>query len=156
MQADKASLLKAVVDRVRDLKRQAAEVISCDGDKGAEAAGGLPMLPGEADEVTLEAEPGGTTIRAIICCEDRPELLADLNAALKSLRVRAVRAEIATIGGRTKGVLHIKGTEVECSAIRRAMKAVVDKGGRISAAPAAGETAVGGSKRPRFGGSNPM
>ncbi|XP_068637490.1 transcription factor bHLH30-like [Aristolochia californica] len=162
---DKASLLAEVVQRVKELRRHAADVVSFDitggktdvhmsengdieGEKGKSTNNSinLPLLPDETDDVTTEAEPGSSLIRATVSCEDRPELLSDLDAALKSLKVKAVRAEIATLGGRTKGVFSIRAEEADCATIRRALRAVLEKG-----------CAFPGSKRPRlarpFGGS---
>ncbi|KAG9450815.1 hypothetical protein H6P81_010780 [Aristolochia fimbriata] len=169
---DKASLLAEVVQRVKELRRHAAGIVSLDAagvnqdvdgaesgeggeekeksdkdsyDAGSAAAAAAVLMPDETDEVTTEAEPGSSLVRATVSCEDRPELLSDLDAALKSLKVKAVKAEIATLGGRTKGVFSIRADGgADCAAIRRALRAVLDKG--CAAFPGGASTA----KRPRL------
>ena len=46
-------------------------------------------------------------VRASLCCEDRAGLIPDIARALAALRLRARRAEIATLGGRVRNVLLI-------------------------------------------------
>ncbi|XP_077239328.1 transcription factor AIG1-like [Tasmannia lanceolata] len=126
---DKAALLGRVIDHVKDLKRKAFEV-----------EGGFTM-PTEIDEVTVEC--GGTGgqnssgsnskethfIRASICCDDRPELFNDLVEALHGLRLRAIRADMATLGGRMRNVLILctrDGEENVClSSLKDSVQAVL-------------------------------
>lgn len=99
MQTDKASLLAEVIQHVKELKRQTSEITE-------EAC----PLPTESDELTVDAssdEDGRLVVRASLCCDDRPDLLPDLIRALKALRLRALKAEITTLGGRVKNVLVI-------------------------------------------------
>ncbi|XXG86542.1 hypothetical protein AAC387_Pa11g1414 [Persea americana] len=133
---DKASLLAEVVHHVRELKRHAADMTISDPTSG----GGIWPFPGETDEVTLDQDRQSSLISASVCCDDRPDLLSDLNGAIRSLRLRAVKAEIATLGGRTKSVFLIEGggAEEDLSSIRRALKAVIEK-------PAGGGGGGGGS-----------
>eukprot|EP00850_Spirogloea_muscicola_P000170 SM000001S04572 [mRNA] locus=s1:1028032:1029090:+ [translate_table: standard] len=86
-QSDKASLLGEVIEYVKDLKRQAR-----DANAAASAGGPATIVPGDADElqVELEAVPadgsggaGKRLICAAMCCEDRPDLLADLVRTLQ-------------------------------------------------------------------------
>lgn len=99
-------------------------------------------LPTEADELTVDEaaeEDGRAVIKASLCCEDRSDLLPDLIKALKALRLRTVKAEITTVGGRVRNVLFVTGEEEEegegdeqrqqycISAIQEALKAVMDK-----------------------------
>ncbi|XP_068641111.1 transcription factor bHLH30-like [Aristolochia californica] len=144
--ADKASLLAEVVQKVRELRQNAADIVSfntagektdgissesgvIEGEKGKNSNRvSLPLLPDETDVVTAEPEPGSSLILATVSCEDRPELLSDLDAALKSLKLNTVKAEIATLGGRTKGVFSMEAEEADCATIRHALRAVVEKG----------------------------
>jgi hypothetical protein len=50
-------------------------------------------------------------VRASLCCDDRADLLPDLIRALKALRLRALKAEITTLGGRVKNVLFVTGDD---------------------------------------------
>nr|GME17649.1 NAC domain-containing protein 8 [Ipomoea batatas] len=80
-------------------------------------------------------------IRASLCCEDRSDLLPDLIKALKALRLRTLKAEITTVGGRVRNVLFITGEDGDgdppsqqslqhcsISSIQEALKAVMEKG----------------------------
>ena len=115
MQMDKAALLGEVVRHVRELR----------GEADAAAAGAAVAVPGEGDEVGVEegqqrcfCHHGGgereravaasaSRVRAWVCCADRPGLMSELGRAVRSVSARAVRAEIATVGGRTRSVLEL-------------------------------------------------
>jgi hypothetical protein len=111
---DKAALLGEVVRHVRELRAKASD--ATDGVPGA----GIP--PGEIDEVGVVEEHvddhqhrccyGGAghvprRVRAWVCCAERPGLLSDIGRAVRSASARPVRAEIATVGGRTRSVLEL-------------------------------------------------
>ncbi|THU68037.1 hypothetical protein C4D60_Mb05t31020 [Musa balbisiana] len=112
---DKASLLGRVVDHLKDLKRRALDV-----DRN------IP-IPGEANEVDVEFDAGHQHafpeeeeeeeeegdddddddklyIKASVCCDDRPDLLEELSDAFRRLGLRAVRADMMTLGGRSRNV----------------------------------------------------
>ncbi|CAL9181502.1 unnamed protein product [Musa hybrid cultivar] len=95
---DKAALLAQVISHAKKLKRNAAEI-----NKSY-------TVPSDTDEVRVEVEgdmtiAGRLMVRASLCCDDRPEILADLRQALSGLHLKTVRAEISTLGGRMKNVL---------------------------------------------------
>ncbi|KVH97521.1 transcription factor bHLH30-like [Cynara cardunculus var. scolymus] len=95
---DKASLLAEVIQHVKELKRQTSII--------AEQS----PVPTEIDELTVDNasdQDGKLVIRASLCCEDRSDLLPDLIKTLKALRLRTLKAEITTLGGRVKNVLFI-------------------------------------------------
>lgn len=132
-QTDKASLLAEVIQHVKELKRQTSLI--------AETS----PVPTETDELTVDNEPdeeGRPVIKASICCEDRSDLLPDLIKTLKSLRLRTLKAEITTLGGRVKNVLFITGDDESSScdheqnqsisSIQEALKAVMEKTGEES------------------------
>ncbi|KAI3974159.1 hypothetical protein MKX01_033410 [Papaver californicum] len=99
---DKASLLAEVIQHVKELKRQTSQI--------AEAS----PVPTENDELTVDNasdEDGKFLIKASLCCEDRSDLLPDLIKTLKALRLRTLKAEITTLGGRVKNVLFITGDD---------------------------------------------
>lgn len=123
LQTDKASLLAEVIQHVKELKRQTAEM-ALENE-----------LPTEADELTVEAtcNDDGRFV-ATLCCEDRSDLIPDLVKALKGLRLRTVKAEITTLGGRVKNVLVITGDDdtdgdhqLSISSIKDALKAVMER-----------------------------
>lgn len=106
-------------------------------------------VPTEIDELTVDTsdEDGKFVIKASLCCEDRSDLLPDLIKTLKALRLRTLKAEITTLGGRVKNVLFITGEEdsssnsndeeqqqqeqqqppYSISSIQEALKAVMEK-----------------------------
>uniref|UniRef100_A0A0D9UX25 BHLH domain-containing protein n=1 Tax=Leersia perrieri TaxID=77586 RepID=A0A0D9UX25_9ORYZ len=102
-QMDKATLLASVVDQVKDLKRKASEITKQ-----------MP-LPPETNEVSIECFTGDAAtaiagnhktlyIKASISCDDRPDLIAGLTQAFHGLRLRTVRAEMISLGGRVQHV----------------------------------------------------
>ncbi|KAL8139536.1 hypothetical protein V2J09_005557 [Rumex salicifolius] len=101
---DKASLLAEVIQHVKELKRQTSVI--CESN----------TVPTESDELTVDPAAeldcdGRAVVRASLCCDDRADLMPDLIKALKSLRLRTLKAEITTLGGRVKNVLFITGDE---------------------------------------------
>ncbi|EEC83619.1 hypothetical protein OsI_29333 [Oryza sativa Indica Group] len=113
---DKASLLAEVIEHVKELKRQTSAMME-DGAAGGEAAAApVVLLPTEDDELEVDAaadEGGRLVARASLCCEDRADLIPGIARALAALRLRARRAEIATLGGRVRSVLLIAAVEEE-------------------------------------------
>ncbi|KAF8091953.1 hypothetical protein N665_0431s0022 [Sinapis alba] len=96
---DKASLLAEVIQHMKELKRQTSLITD------------TSQLPTECDDLTVDStyndEEGNLMIRVSFCCEDRTELMHDIINALKSLHLRTLKAEIATVGGRVKNVLFL-------------------------------------------------
>ncbi|ERN05323.1 hypothetical protein AMTRI_Chr08g208820 [Amborella trichopoda] len=120
---DKASLLREVVDSLKELKRKASEIskdLSC---------------PTDTDELRVELCNSGSPnsafplIKASFCCEDRPQLVADLIRALQSLRLRTVKANISTLGGRVRNDFIFMARErVSVTTIQEALRAVLIRG----------------------------
>ncbi|KAK8493699.1 hypothetical protein V6N12_019287 [Hibiscus sabdariffa] len=137
---DKASLLAEVIQHVKELKRQTCLI--------AETS----PVPTETDELTVDTsdQDGKFVIKASLCCEDRSDLLPDLIKTLKDLRLKTLKAEITTLGGRVKNVLFITGEDdsgvqqQRCciSSIQEALKLVMEK-------TCGGETSSGSVKRQR-------
>nr|CAD1821993.1 unnamed protein product [Ananas comosus var. bracteatus] len=99
VQVDKASLLAKAVERVRELKTRTADI----------PGSARLLMPTETDEVivlpTATANPTASVFEASVCCNDRSDLYSELVATLRSLRLKTLRAEIATVGGRVRSVL---------------------------------------------------
>lgn len=127
---DKASLLAEVIQHVKELKRQTSII--------AEQS----PVPTEIDELTVDNasdKDGKFVIRASLCCEDRSDLLPDLIKTLKALRLKTLKAEITTLGGRVKNVLFITSEDLlngnddqemvnySISTIQEALKQVMEK-----------------------------
>lgn len=117
-----------MIQHLKELKRQTSII--------AEQS----PVPTETDELIIDNtsdEEGNLVIRASLCCEDRSDLLPDLIKTLKALRLRTLKAEITTLGGRVKNVLFITGdqdlnnnhdnTNYSVSMIQEAFKAVMEK-----------------------------
>ncbi|KAL3654371.1 hypothetical protein CASFOL_004052 [Castilleja foliolosa] len=99
---DKASLLAEVIQHVKELKRQTTVI--------AETS----PVPTETDELIIDNtsdENGKPIIKASICCDDRSDLIPNLIKTLKDLRLKTLKAEITTLGGRVKNVLFITGDD---------------------------------------------
>lgn len=115
-----------MIQHVKELKRQTSLIAESN------------PVPTEIDELTVDnasTEDGRLVIKASVCCEDRSDLLPDLINTLKALRLRTLKAEITTLGGRVKNVLFITGDDEDSSidehysinSIQEALKAVVEK-----------------------------
>ncbi|XP_008788501.1 transcription factor bHLH106-like [Phoenix dactylifera] len=128
---DKASLLAKAVERVRDLKQRTADITE------------TQLFPTENDEIVVLPSSSSNGERSVfeasLCCEDRSDLLPELIETLRSLRLKTLRAEIATLGGRVRNVLVLakekeeyeeEAEEGEGSGgafLRDALKALVDR-----------------------------
>ncbi|CAN6326799.1 unnamed protein product [Urochloa humidicola] len=95
-QMDKATLLARVVHQLKDLKRKASETTQ-------------PLsIPAEANAITVDCCYTGAYgmpaayIRVSVSCDDRPGLMGDLAGAFRGLRLRPLRADVASLGGRTR------------------------------------------------------
>lgn len=133
--------LKALRKRVDD--RHGSEEGCCNGGNRPSSL----SLPGENDELNVSYYEGEDhhdhgererifMVKAMICCEDRPRLNGELTEAVKSVKGKVVKAEMATIGGRTKAALVVQwckdgggaaaAEEEVIGSFRRALKAVVE------------------------------
>ncbi|KAJ0262448.1 Transcription factor bHLH106 [Hirschfeldia incana] len=97
---DKATLLAKVVQRVKELKQQTLEVSDAE----------QTLLPSETDEISVlhyedYSNEGHIIFKVSLCSDDRSDFLSDLMEILKSLHMKTLRAEIVTLGGRTRTVL---------------------------------------------------
>ncbi|RVW23282.1 Transcription factor bHLH106 [Vitis vinifera] len=134
---DKASLLAKVIQRVKELKEQTSEITQ------------LETLPSETDEINVilsgdYSDDGKSIFKASLCCEDRSELLPELIEILKSLRLKTLKAEMASLGGRIRNILVVSGdgdhSDESVHSLRDALKTLVDH-----------SSSSGRSKRRRFG-----
>ncbi|KAF5190384.1 Transcription factor bhlh [Thalictrum thalictroides] len=127
---DKASLLAEVIDNVKELKRTTTE--ACKGF----------VIPVDVNEVKVEPHKDGVEgllcIKVSLCCEDRPEIFADLRQALDTFDLKTVKAEMSTLGGRMKNVFimsrciveNIDNAEVRqqvTSSVHQALTSILDK-----------------------------
>lgn len=137
---DKASLLAEVIDQVKTLKRQVSEIYE------------YGPMPTDHDDISIEKIAAGAegrlVIRASVCCDDRPELMNDLKEAIDALRLRTLKAEISTLGGRIKNVFIVtlkeeaveSDEDVLIKRLREALRSVMD-------GPGGGELSPGSSNK---------
>lgn len=96
MQMDKATLLGKVVEHIRELKSETMELSK------------VFTIPTDLDEVTIDfvsntVDPSKNVfIKVSICCEDRIELVSEINNTLKNLMLTMVQADMTCLGGRIK------------------------------------------------------
>ncbi|KAJ0256250.1 Transcription factor bHLH30 [Hirschfeldia incana] len=126
---DKASLLAEVIQHVNELERKTSVISETN------------LVPTESDELMVsfteeeETEDGKFVIKASLCCEDRSDLLPDMIKTLKAMRLKTLKAEIITVGGRVKNVLFVtreesSGEDMEeycIGMIEEALKSVMGK-----------------------------
>lgn len=84
------------MEHVRDLKQRTAEI-----------SGDPRLFPSEHDEIIVLPGSDGCrpVFEASLCCDDRSDLLPELIETLRSLRMKTLRAEMATLGGRVRNVM---------------------------------------------------
>ncbi|XP_022884570.1 transcription factor bHLH30-like [Olea europaea var. sylvestris] len=157
IKTDKASLLAEAVRRVRELKKTTAELAAIeeegekDTDHDMSNTKSKFIFPSETDELKVTyCDDNSGLIKANICCDDRPEIILELIQALKSVKGKVMKAEMATVGGRIKSILWVQilgsiGNEDSLGTLRRALKVVMDK----STLLAGSGHALPGNKRPR-------
>ncbi|GKV09483.1 hypothetical protein SLEP1_g20973 [Rubroshorea leprosula] len=139
VKTDKASLLAEVVRHVKELRRQVDEIARQDADGCCSGSTGSWPFPAEFDEATLSyCGEEGKLVKATVCCEDRPGLTRDLTRAIGMVQAKAVRAEMMTVGGRTKNVVVMEWAgaggeeEEELRALKRGLKNVVQNRATVS------------------------
>lgn len=129
---DKAALLAEVIDQVKQLKKNAAEVSDSF------------FIPLDSDELRVEQidenieEDGMLYFRAFICCGYRPGLLSDLRQAMETLQLNLVKSEISTLGDRVKNVFFftsgkrdmpngVQSQELLVTSVHQALSCILDK-----------------------------
>ncbi|XP_006338133.1 putative transcription factor bHLH107 [Solanum tuberosum] len=122
---DKPRVLTEAVTQLKELRKNVAQQLELSS----------LFIPSENDVVIINYCDNineERTIKATICCEDRPSLNRDLSSAIRSVQGRVIKAEMATVGGRTKAELVVvlgkaNGGEKDIGQLKRALKAVVEK-----------------------------
>ncbi|XP_059281607.1 putative transcription factor bHLH107 [Lycium ferocissimum] len=121
---DKPRVLTEVVTQLKELRKNIAQQLELSS----------LFLPSENDEVIVNyCDNEERTVKTTICCEDRPGLNRDLSSAIRLLQGRVIKAEMATVGGRTKAEMVVvlggnkaNGGEKNVVQLKRALKAVVE------------------------------
>ncbi|XP_016461574.1 putative transcription factor bHLH107 [Nicotiana tabacum] len=133
---DKSRVLTEAVTQLKELRKKVAQQMETQKDSEGNYNGlSSFFLPGENDEVLLnyheESDSDERTVKATVCCEDRPGLNRDLSTAVRLVQGRMIKAEMATVGGRTKAEMvvvlcKVGGGEKDIGQLKRALKAVVE------------------------------
>ncbi len=93
------SLLAEVIDHLSELKQHAADV----GDGAS--------MPMDVNEVQIDMDPlygeGWHVLRVTFSCNDRADLFQDLIRIFNQLDFRLLKAEIATLSGHIKCIIHV-------------------------------------------------
>uniref|UniRef100_A0A1D1YZP5 Transcription factor bHLH51 n=1 Tax=Anthurium amnicola TaxID=1678845 RepID=A0A1D1YZP5_9ARAE len=146
---DKATLLRSVIHEVRVLKRKAVDVSK------------HLTVPAEVNQVSVECDEGNDElpadkccplIKASICCDDRPDLYADIVEAFHRLRLRAVRADIASLGGRVRHafVLRRAGSGGEDACLSSLMESTRQLLGKVASVEDAASSSLLTKRRRRL------
>lgn len=142
---DKACLLGRVIDQVKELKRKVSDISQ------------VSRVPKEVNEVSVECSishddndndededdhhhPYDLYMKASVCCEDRPDLFAQLTEAFRRLRLRTIKAEVVSLGGRTHSAFLLcleERKEIAClssfmESLRRALDVIASKNKDVS------------------------
>ncbi|CAH9098206.1 unnamed protein product [Cuscuta europaea] len=146
---DKATLLSSVVDHVKDLKRKVTEISKV-----------LADIPVETDQVIVDDAQdydeqrsffnAVNFVRVSICCDDRPELFAEMNNVLKELKLVMVHADVTCLGGRVRTIILLlcpdKDKGISINSFKQSLKLALCK----VAIPSSSTTYRIRSKRQRF------
>ncbi|KAI9165075.1 hypothetical protein LWI28_007166 [Acer negundo] len=121
---DKASVLKETIKSVRELQKSVKELKKrCQGRD-------VYAFPSEANQLNLcYSDDNMRLLKAALSCEDKPGLMSDLTRAVKSVKGRVVKAEMVTVGGRTRCVLWVQGLKGNegMVVIKRALNLVINR-----------------------------
>ncbi|ESQ53272.1 hypothetical protein EUTSA_v10027500mg [Eutrema salsugineum] len=112
---DKASVLGETVRYFNELKKMIKEV---------------PTTPALEDNLRLgHCNNNRDIARVVFSCSDREGLMSEVAASMKAANAKAVRAEIMTVGGRTKCALFLQGVNGNEGLIRlkKSLKPVVNR-----------------------------
>ncbi|TXG60097.1 hypothetical protein EZV62_014670 [Acer yangbiense] len=121
---DKASILAETTKSVRELQKSVKELKKrCQGRD-------VYAFPSEANQLNLcDSDDNMGFLKAVLSCEDKPGLMSDLTRAVKSVKGRVVKAEMVTVGGRTKCVLCVQGLKGNegMVVLKRALNLVINR-----------------------------
>ncbi|MCE3215081.1 hypothetical protein HAX54_000765 [Datura stramonium] len=122
---DKPRVLTEAVTQLKELRKNVAQQLELSS----------LFIPTENDVVVVnycDINNEERTVKITVCCEDRPGLNRDLSSAVRSVQGRVIKAEMATVGGRTKAEMVVllakanNGGEKDVGQLKRALKAVVE------------------------------
>ncbi|XP_044470822.1 transcription factor bHLH131 isoform X2 [Mangifera indica] len=124
VKVDKASVLEETIKSVRELQKTVKELKAGGGDRRKNE------FPNEVNELNLSySNEDGGLVKATLSCEDKPGLMSDIARAVRSVKARVLKVEMATVGGRIKCELLIQGFKGNESMVmlKKALKLIIDK-----------------------------
>ena len=92
-------------------------------------------MPTENNELKVETDRSSTkdrlTLRASLCCDDRPNLMREIKCSLDKLQLQTLKVDISTLGGRIKNVfiLALNGEQdarILIKQVEEALKLVIE------------------------------
>ncbi|URE03569.1 Helix-loop-helix DNA-binding domain [Musa troglodytarum] len=87
-------------------------------------------------------------IKASVCCDDRPDLLEELGDAFRRLGLRAVRADMITLGGRSRNVFVLFSKDGDGSVCLSSLgRSIRETLGRVASSGALQSNAYVGRRR---------
>lgn len=87
-------------------------------------------FPRGGDKLNLEKcnDEQGLLVKATLSCEDRPGLMSAMARSIGSMKAKVVKAEMVTVGGRTRSVLWVQGLGNESlGTLKSSLKVVIHK-----------------------------
>ncbi|XP_028754550.1 transcription factor bHLH131 [Neltuma alba] len=124
---DKASVLAETIRQVKELKKNISELEAA----STSSSGEITVFPSAVDKLNLEhCKDEEGLVKATLSCEDRPGIMSAITRALRSVKVKVVKAEMVNVGGRTRNVLWVQGLEKGNEGmvvLKRTLKAVMRK-----------------------------
>ncbi|KAJ6420248.1 hypothetical protein OIU84_030208 [Salix udensis] len=102
----KASVLEETIQCVKELTNTVSRLKEIYGGGRLEC-----VFPASADKLRIGSceGKGQEVVKVVFSCDDKRKLLSDVARAVRSVKGNVVRAEMVTMGGRTKCVLWVQG-----------------------------------------------
>ncbi|KAL9378671.1 hypothetical protein Peur_030006 [Populus x canadensis] len=126
IKVNKASVLEETIRCVKELTNTVSELKEIYGGGRLEC-----VFPGGADKLRIGSceGKGQEVVKVVFSCDDKRKLLSDVARAVRSVKGKVMRAEMVTMGGRTKCVLWVQGINrnEELEMLRRVLNALTEK-----------------------------
>ncbi|KAJ4827959.1 hypothetical protein Tsubulata_032834, partial [Turnera subulata] len=108
IKSSKASVLEETIRNLKELTKAVSELKASygDGRRSLECA-----FPSGVDKLRLESceGQGVGVVKVMFSCDDKRKLMSEVGSAVRSVKGKVERAEMVTMGGRTKCILWVQG-----------------------------------------------
>ncbi|KAJ6367258.1 hypothetical protein OIU77_003595 [Salix suchowensis] len=126
IKVNKASVLEETIRCVKELTNTVSRLKEIYGGGRLEC-----VFPASADKLRIGSceGKGQEVVKVVFSCDDKRKLLSDVARAVRSVKGKVVRAEMVTMGGRTKCVLWVQGINGndELKMLKRVLNALTEK-----------------------------